>query len=146
MKHGDFGSLKKPMIPYLFWILCVIVIAFLMDQFECDVSSTIIVCGFITVGFVIYLTTCGWTEESRMQLRIADQKQSAIDNAPVTTTKALGNGCTINYYYGNGVKSEYTTKFVRCEKSDVETEHTWSCGSGKTQKTCRSTISTVEDK
>ena len=139
MKHGDFESLKKPMIPYLFWILCVIVIAF-------DVSSTIIICGFITMGFVIYLATCGWTEESRMQTRLADQKQSALDNAPVTTTKSLGNGCTINYYYGNGVKSEYTTKFVRCEKADVETEHTWSCGSGKTQKTCRSTTSTVEEK
>lgn len=134
------------MIPYLFWIISIVVVVFLMDKFEADAISTLIMAGFITTGFVIYLATCGWTEDYRMQTRIADQKQSAIDNAPVTTTRALGNGCTINYYYGNGVKSEYTTKFVRCEKSDVETEHTWSCNSGKTQKTCRSTISTVEEK
>ena len=117
-----------------------------MVYFYSESLSVLIIIGFITTGFVIYLATCGWTEESRMQTRIADQKQSAIDNTPVTTTKALGNGCTINYYYGNGVKSEYTTKFVRCEKSNVETEHTWSCGTGKSPKTCRSTISTVEEK
>ena len=131
------------MIPYLLYF-CFVVIMYVIIKDSYEGTNLIFLFIIVSLGFLLYLFTYGFTEESRETLRIADEKQHMIDRQPITSKTDMGNGCTLNYYYGNGQKYEYTAKFVRCENSKVDTELKYTCGTSKAQKTCTSTISTLE--
>lgn len=122
---------------YVIAILLIFIFWAFLVWMGCDGIESTSICAIPTFLFLVIMYNVGFTEESR----ITQNKQNIINAAPVTTKTELGDGCALYLNYANGIKNFYTTKFVRCERSDVVTDRDYSCGKGKT---CTEQISTKD--
>lgn len=132
-------------IPYdIIWIIVALVVIFFGTLYftEGDLGSAIgllLIASFLLFGF---RSCTGFTAEDRARI----DAENAENNKPVTTKQPMSDGCFLYYHYGNGRKQAYTTKFVKCENAVVTTERQYSCGTGKTPKTCTENVVTQDNK
>jgi hypothetical protein len=110
-------------------------------EYEWSWQGTVLAIACLWVAFFFIEKTLYTPAE-----RAAYEAEKAEENRPVTSAVKLVDGCTLYYYYGNGRNNPYTTKFVRCDKAEVATERKYSCGTGKSPKTCTEQIVTGDVK
>lgn len=123
----------------IFWAGGLVVLFLLVKLIDWTAGEflTLAIIWTATVA-LLYFNEGIFNDERRAQI----MAERAVDEKPYLTTQPMGNGCTINYWYGYGRKQSYTTKFVYCPNATTQTTETWPCGTPKAPKTCSREIET----
>lgn len=109
---------------YIVFLLIIIFTLFVFVYFDWDGGTFVVISIIMCIAFMLWNNKINVTPEIDAQRAL---KQIA-DEMPATTKVPMADGCVLYHYYGNGRSNLYTTKFVRCENSEVTTEKKYSCG------------------